>query len=117
MFSFLKPKSRPAPDAAANASSPDDGTASGAWFARLKQGLSKTRRQLGGRLQGLFSAGRKLDEAFYEELETVLLTSDVGVAATEFLIENLRARARSEGYTEAIELRDALGDLLLELLR
>ena len=44
-------------------------------------------------LAGLFGAGRKLDEGFYEELETVLLTSDVGVTATEFLISNLRARA------------------------
>jgi fused signal recognition particle receptor len=47
----------------------------------------------------------------------VLLTSDVGVGATEYLIENLRARARREGYAEAIQLREALGSLLLELLR
>jgi fused signal recognition particle receptor len=47
----------------------------------------------------------------------VLLTSDVGVTATEFLIDNLRLRARREGYTEAIELKEALGDLLLDLLR
>ena len=87
------------------------------WFSKLKDGLSKTRRQLGGQLADVFGAGRKLDEAFYEELETVLLTSDVGVAPTEFLIDNLRARARREGYTEANELREALGDLLLDLLQ
>src|SRR5688572_1524839 len=112
MFSFLKPKPRPAEDAAGETPAQASG-----WFSRLKDGLTKTRRQLGGRLVGLFGAGRKLDEAFYDELETVLLTSDVGVAATEFLIENLRARAKREGYTEAIELKEALGDLLLELLR
>jgi fused signal recognition particle receptor len=87
------------------------------WFTRLKDGLTKTRRQLGGRLVSVFGAGRKLDEAFYEELETVLLTSDVGVQATEFLIEALRARARSEGYTEADQLREALGELVLEMLK
>jgi fused signal recognition particle receptor len=86
------------------------------WFSRLKLGLDKTRQQLGGRLVGVFGAGRKLDEAFYEELETVLLTSDVGVSATEFLLDNLRARARREGYTEAEQLKEALGDLLLDLL-
>jgi fused signal recognition particle receptor len=112
MFSFLKPKPRPAEDAPAESAAQSAG-----WFSRLKDGLTKTRRQLGGRLTGLFGAGRKLDEAFYDELESVLLTSDVGVAATEFLIDNLRTRARREGYTEAIELREALGDLLLELLR
>jgi fused signal recognition particle receptor len=87
------------------------------WFSKLKDGLSKTRRDLGGKLVGVFGVGRKLDEAFYEELETVLITADVGVAATEFLIQNLRARARREGYTEATQLKEALGDLLLELLR
>jgi fused signal recognition particle receptor len=87
------------------------------WFSRLKQGLDKTRQQLGGRLVTVFGAGRKLDEAFYEELETVLLTSDVGVSATEFLLDNLRARARREGYTEAEQLKEALGDLLLDLLQ
>ena len=86
------------------------------WFTRLRQGLSKTRAQLGGRLVSVFGAGRKLDEEFYEELETVLLTSDVGVVATEFLIDNLRTRARREGFTEAAQLRGALGDLLLEML-
>jgi fused signal recognition particle receptor len=112
MFSFLKSRQR------TDAGAPDEAAEQSAgWFSRLKDGLTKTRRQLGGRLVGLFGAGRKLDEAFYDELESVLLTSDVGVSATEFLIANLRARARREGYTEAIELRDALAELLLELLR
>jgi fused signal recognition particle receptor len=123
MFSFLKPKPRPAGEAPSSAAgSAADAVAgsvanSAGWFSRLKDGLTKTRRELGGRLAGLFNAGRKLDEAFYEELETVLLTSDVGVAPTEFLIENLRARAKREGYTEASELQEALAELLLELLR
>ncbi len=90
--------------------------ASSGWFSRLKGGLSKTRQQLGERLVTVFGAGRKLDEAFYEELETVLLSSDVGISATEFLLENLRSRARREGYTEAEQLKEALGDLLLDLL-
>jgi fused signal recognition particle receptor len=115
MFSFLKPKPRPAEEAPAAA--PDETAPSSNWFSRLKEGLSKTRKQLGGRLSGLFGVGRKLDESFYEELETVLLTSDVGVSATEFLIENLRSRARREGYTDASELREALAALLMGLLR
>jgi fused signal recognition particle receptor len=116
MFGFLKPKPRPAEEVASEA--PPEGAAPATgWFSRLKEGLTKTRKQLGGQLTGLFGIGRKLDEAFYEELETVLLTSDVGVQATGFLIENLRARARREGYTEASELREALAALLLEILR
>jgi fused signal recognition particle receptor len=87
------------------------------WLARLQQGLSKSRAQLGDRLSGLFGAGRKLDAAFYEELETVLLTADVGVAATSRLLETLRARARREGYTDAVQLRAALREALLALLQ
>src|SRR6476620_8799866 len=119
MFGFLKPKPRPAPQPEKDVDdSPREATdSSSGWLSRLKQGLTKTRQQLGNRLVGVFGAGRKLDEAFYEELETVLLSSDVGVTATEFLIENLRARARREGYTEAAELKEALGELLLEELR
>lgn len=90
---------------------------SGGWFSRLKRGLTKTRQQLGAQLTGLFDPGRKLDDAFYDELETVLLVSDVGVAATHDLLENLRARAKRERYTEAAELRAALREALLELLR
>jgi fused signal recognition particle receptor len=89
---------------------------SGGWFGRLRQGLAKTRQQFGARLSGLFGAGRKLDAAFYEELETVLLTSDVGVAATQHLLEGLRERARRERYTEAADLRQALHEALLSLL-
>ena len=89
----------------------------GGWLSRLKQGLSKTRQQWGARLSGLFGPGRKLDESFYEELETVLLVSDVGVAATDYLIEGLRARAKRERYTEAVDLKAGLREALLDLLR
>ncbi|MDP2240910.1 MAG: signal recognition particle-docking protein FtsY [Burkholderiales bacterium] len=89
------------------------GSQTGGWLARLKAGLSQTRQ----RLTGLFSAGRKLDDAFYEELETVLVSADVGVTATGHLLKRLRDRARRERYSEAAQLREALGAVLLELLQ
>ena len=87
------------------------------WLARLEQGLSKSRAELGARLGRLFGAGRKLDAAFYEELETVLLTADVGVAATGHLLEALQARARRDNCTETAQLRAALHDEMLALLQ
>ena len=87
------------------------------WLERLRQGLSKSRGQLGARLSGLFGVGRKLDETFYEDLETVLLTADVGVSATSHLLEALRARARRESYTDAAQLRAALREALLAILQ
>jgi fused signal recognition particle receptor len=68
-------------------------------------------------LSGLFGAGRKLDQAFYDDLENVLLTADVGVAATAHLLEILHARAARERFAEAAELREALRAALLDLLR
>jgi fused signal recognition particle receptor len=102
MLSFLRPG--------------DDAEDRPGWLSRLRQGLARTRDSLGATLGGLFT-GRKVDEALYEELETVLLSADVGVNATEFLIERLRARARREGYTQGEELRGALRDALVELLK
>jgi fused signal recognition particle receptor len=86
------------------------------WLARLQAGLGKTRAQLGASLGNLFGVGRKLDETFYEELETVLLTADVGVAATNHLLDQLRGQARRGRYTEAAQLRDALRSELRNML-
>jgi len=58
------------------------------WTERLKQGLSRTRAQLGAQLSGVFSRG-KIDDALLEELETTLLMADVGVAATQHCSPNL----------------------------
>ena len=134
MFSFLKRRGKDEPTSDAPASTePAAGTAAEGraatelpaaaepekqgWLGRLRAGLAKTRQQFGVKLGGLFGAGRKLDDAFYEELETVLLTADVGVAATETLIEQLRDLARRGRYTEAAELRTGLRTLLLDLLK
>jgi fused signal recognition particle receptor len=88
----------------------------GGWLDRLKQGLEKTRKLLNTDVTELFRPGRALDETLYEELETALLTADVGVGATAALMEAIRARARREGHTDAAQLREALRGALLELL-
>jgi fused signal recognition particle receptor len=85
------------------------------WTQRLKNGLAKTRQQLGGQLSALFGGG-KIDEDIYEELETILLTSDVGVNATQHLLEQLRARVKRQDLQDTIALKQALKETLLELL-
>ena len=108
MFSFFK-KSDAAP--AEPPEEPPDG-----WAARLKQGLARTRAQFGHKLAGLFGGGGKIDEALYEELETILLTSDVGVGATEYLLDDLRRRVKRDGLSEAAQLKTALQEAMLALL-
>ena len=82
---------------------------------RLKQGLTKTRKHLGNQLAGLFGGG-KIDAEVYEELETILLTSDIGIAATEYLLDQLKQRVKRDNLQDTTELKGALKAGLLELL-
>ena len=84
------------------------------WSERLKEGLARSRDKLGGRDRRRRCAVRVLDEETLEEIETALLTADVGVAATATLIEDLRAaleargrRGRPEGDAEGCARRPA----------
>lgn len=83
---------------------------------RLKQGLSKTRNLLGGQLNSLFGSG-KIDADTYEELETILITSDIGVAATQKLLDNLQKRVKRENLQDKTELKAALKSELLDTLK
>lgn len=86
------------------------------WAERLKQGLARTRSQWGDQLAGLFGGG-KIDQAVYEELETILLAADVGVAATHALLEQVRSQVKRQGLTDTSQLRKILQQSLLELLQ
>jgi len=85
------------------------------WGARVRQGLSRTRDNLGKRLSGLFGGGA-IDEDLYEEMETILLTADAGVSATTWLLEELRRKVNRNGLTDASQLKDALQEALVDLL-
>lgn len=86
------------------------------WAQRLKQGLAKTRDRLGGQISGLFGVGRKIDAELFDELETLLITADVGVEATHALLDALQKKVRREGLTEAVDLQAALKQALVDLL-
>jgi fused signal recognition particle receptor len=88
------------------------------WAERLKSGLSASREKLSGALVGVFKR-KVLDEEALEELETALLTADVGVGATEHLLADLKARYRSAGADADPKslLREALLALIEPLER
>src|SRR5215217_4767193 len=85
------------------------------WAERVRSGLSRTRQNLGKHFSGLFSSG-KIDEALYEELETVLLMADTGVSATTWLLDELRRQVKRNGLTDAAQLKGALQEALVTLL-
>ncbi|TYK66708.1 signal recognition particle-docking protein FtsY [Colwellia echini] len=77
------------------------------FFARLKQGLSKTRQNLGGGLADLFR-GKQIDDDLFEELETHLLLADVGVETTMKIIDSLTQSASRKQLKDASALYDLL---------
>ncbi len=81
-------------------------------FKSLKSGLSKTRNALSNGVDALFKGGRALDDDLLEELEELLITSDVGVRTTMEIIETLSEKASEISNSD--ELKTALKALLLE---
>ena len=71
-------------------------TVNGGWLSKLRRGLTKTRVNI----VGLFSGG-VVDEAFLEELETALISADVGVTVSAQLIESLRSHIKLQGAEDS----------------
>ena len=86
------------------------------WAARLKQGLTKSRDKMAKSLARVFGGGQ-IDEDLYEELETVLITSDMGMEATEYLMKDVRNRVSLKGLKDGNELRGALKEALYDLIK
>lgn len=105
------PPAPPTPSAPAAPAEPaQEGRAS--WKERLKNGLARTRNQLGG----LFSRA-KIDDELLEELETTLLMADVGIDGTQYLLDALKKRVKQDKLESPAQLQAALTELLTELLQ
>ena len=109
MFGFLKKST------ATQETAPATGTHEPSWRERLKAGLARTRAQFSGKLKSMFSRG-KVDDELLEELETLLLTSDVGMEATQHLLDELKLRAKRDKIETPEGIQSALSDALHELL-
>lgn len=86
------------------------------FFEKIKQGLKKTKDNIGAMLSGIFS-GRKVDEALMEELEEVLILADLGVECTERVMTDLRERIRSKKIEASEDVRNELREILKEILK
>jgi fused signal recognition particle receptor len=82
------------------------------WMDRLAQGLRKT----GGSITQVFT-GTRIDDALYEELESALLMADAGVAATEFLLADLKRRVKDSKATEPAAVKQLLAAAITALLK
>ncbi|WP_128894274.1 signal recognition particle-docking protein FtsY [Longirhabdus pacifica] len=84
---------------------------------KFKEGLSKTRTAFTEKVTELVFRRKKIDEEFYEELEEILITSDVGVNTVMDLIDDLRQEVKERKIEESAELQPILSEKLVELLQ
>lgn len=82
------------------------------WMERLSAGLRKT----GTSISQVFT-GAQIDDALYEELEAALLLADSGVAATEYLLAEVKRKVAASGATRPVQAKNILVDALTQLLR
>lgn len=78
------------------------------FFARLKEGLTKTRKSLSSGLNSIFSGFSHIDDDFYEELEEVMIMSDLGVRATDEILEKLKQQVKEQHIKEPADCRELL---------
>lgn len=86
------------------------------FFDKLKQGLAKTRNQIAERTMDVISIFKKVDDALFEELEEVLIMSDVGYETSSEIIERLRQKTREEKITESADIQAALQEIIGDIL-
>ncbi|MGE7994235.1 signal recognition particle-docking protein FtsY [Pseudomonas sp. NPDC089554] len=87
------------------------------FFARLKQGLSKTSASIGEGMASLFMGKKAIDDDLLDEIETRLLTADVGVEATSTIVQNLTQKVARKQLADADALYQSLQAELADLLR
>ena len=83
-------------------------------FARLREGLSKTRGNMTEKVDEMVRDNRKVDEDFYEELEDILIMSDCGMKATQVIIDELRKRVKQQNVKDAGAAREILKQIMVE---
>lgn len=86
------------------------------WFARLRQGLAKTRDGLSSRLDQMFAVGKAIDQTLLDEIETLLITSDFGLPVTEEVIQALTKAMSRKALKDAEAVREALKSTLVQMI-
>lgn len=115
MFGFKKDKSNPSENPAAQGNGP--GGSKDSLLTRLKSGLSRTRAGISGGLADLVIGKRSIDDDLLEEVETLLLTSDIGIEATREIITDLTRRLGREQLADGTALFTALREDMINILR
>lgn len=88
----------------------------GGFFDKLKQGLSKTRNTINDAVTQVLKLAVTIDDDLYEELEEVLITSDIGIETSVEIIERLRKKVVSERINDTEEILPAMKSIIMDML-
>ena len=86
------------------------------FFDKLKQGLSKTKSSFDSKMNDVFSTFRKVDEELLEELEEILIMSDIGIETSTDIVAKLRDRIKKENIKDAEMVKEALREEMVKIL-
>ncbi|MGN1043723.1 MAG: signal recognition particle-docking protein FtsY [Acutalibacteraceae bacterium] len=86
------------------------------FFKKLKEGLFKTRDNISSKIESVINSFTKIDEEFFETLEEILISGDVGIETSQKLCEELRREVKKHGITDPFEIKSLLGDIMIKSL-
>ena len=86
------------------------------FFQKLKAGLLKTKNAFFGKIDNIFKSFVRIDEDFFEELEEILISADVGVETTEIILDTLRDRIRDAREKDPENIKKMLFEILVETM-
>lgn len=87
------------------------------FFRKLAEGLTKTRNQIVNGIDGVFRGFSNIDEDFYEEIEEILISGDIGVRTTENIMESLKEKVKKEHIKEPADCKEHLIKSIKEQMR
>ena len=85
-------------------------------FSKIKQGLQKTKASISDGITSIINSFTKIDEDLFEELEELLVMSDVGVETSVKICDELRARVKHDGITDPTKIKNIMHDIIIEML-
>jgi fused signal recognition particle receptor len=87
------------------------------FFAKLKEGLSKTKKNFSEQIEGIIFQHKKIDDDFLDELEEILITSDMGVETTMDIIEYIKEETKKRKLEDTLEIKNVIKEYLVNVLK
>lgn len=85
-------------------------------FSKIKAGLQKTKSSISDGITSIINSFTKIDEDFFEELEEILVMSDIGVETSVKICDELRIRVKRDGITDPNQIKGIMHDIIVEML-